>query len=77
MLGGTIKAQSVVGEGSTFTVTLRLRMCADAAQTAAEAPGPAVYSAERGILLPHERLKYPFQKLLADANARIFNHTMN
>ncbi len=35
-----------------------------------------MYSAERGILLPHERLKYPFQKLLADANARIFNHNL-
>ncbi len=53
MLGGTIKAQSVVGEGSTFTVTLRLRMCADAAQTAAEAPGPvwAVKVAGQRILL--------------------------
>ena len=53
MLGGTIKAQSVVGEGSTFTVTLRLRMCADAAQTAAEAPGPvsAVRLSGQRILL--------------------------
>ena len=53
MLGGTIKAQSVVGEGSTFTVTLRLRMCADAAQTAAEAPGPvsAVKLSGQRILL--------------------------
>lgn len=53
MLGRTIKAQSVVGEGSTFTVTLRLRMCADAAQTAAEAPGPvsAVKLSGQRILL--------------------------
>lgn len=41
LLGGTIKAQSVVGEGSTFTVTLRLRICTDAAQAAVEPSGPA------------------------------------
>lgn len=36
MLGGNIKAQSVVGEGSTFTVTLRLRMCRGAQPEAEE-----------------------------------------
>lgn len=54
MLGGTIKAQSVVGEGSAFTVSLRFRIIADMQNetlNAATTAGSAVRLSGQRILL--------------------------
>lgn len=54
MLGGNIKAKSTVGEGSTFTVSLRFRIGADtqaAALNTAPPAGPAIQLSGQRILL--------------------------